>query len=81
MGWVYIANIRGPQGASGGDIFEFEQVGPLFDWTINHNLGRYPEITIIGVDGNQLVTDVEHVSKNTAILHFGIATSGKAVCN
>jgi len=81
MGWVHITNIKGPQGASGGDIFEHNQSSPLQDWTINHNLGRYPELTIIGADGNQIITDVEHVSINTAIVHFATPITGKAVCN
>lgn len=81
LSWTRIANIKGPQGASGGDIFEHNQNSPLQDWTINHNLGRYPELTIIGADGIQVFTDVEHVSINTAIVHFATPTIGKAVCN
>lgn len=81
MSWTYIANIKGPQGASGGDIFEHNQTTPSYDWTVNHNLGRYPELTILGTDGNQIITDIEHVNINTAIVHFGAPIIGKAVCN
>lgn len=81
MAWHNIANIRGPQGTSGGDVFTHIQSSPLQDWTVTHNLGRFPELTIIGSDGNQLITDVEHVSTNIAIVHFATATTGKAVCN
>lgn len=81
MGWQLITNIKGPAGSSSGDIFEHDQTTPLQDWTVNHNLGRYPELTIIGDDGNQVITDVEHVSVNTAIVHFATLTTGKAVCN
>lgn len=75
---------RGPQGAQGlpgGTGFVLDQVAPSATWLIQHNLGRYPAVTIIDSAGNLVLTDVFYSDLNTAVLTFASPTTGKAVCS
>lgn len=44
MAWSLVGNIRGPQGASAGEIHQ--QATPLATWTFNHALGRLPAVAV-----------------------------------
>lgn len=55
-------------------------------WTINHNLSKFPSISIVDSAGSLIVGAVNYVDENTAIVSFfgsgiPIAFSGKAFCN
>lgn len=50
-------------------------------WTINHNLGKFPSITITDLQGIVVEATVQYVDNNTIIATFTEATSGKAYLN
>lgn len=61
--------------------YQHTQAVPAAVWTVNHNLGKIPSITIMDSSGNVVEGDVQNVNVNQAILQFSGAFSGIAVCN
>lgn len=57
------------------------QASPSATWTINHNLGFKPSISLITDGGAEFVADVSHASVNTTIVTLSSALSGAARCN
>ncbi len=50
-------------------------------WTINHNLGRKPQVEIRDLSGQPIGwSDVVHNSDNVAVAVFTVAISGTAYC-
>lgn len=50
-------------------------------WTIDHNMGKFPSITVIDSGGNKVIGEEEHVDNNQVILKFNGAFTGKATLN
>lgn len=67
--------------------FIYEQATPSDTWTIIHNLGRYPSVTIVDSAGTQGEGDVDYHtddparSGNTVTVSFSSAFSGRAFLN
>lgn len=57
--------------------YVWEQTTPAATWTILHNLGRTPDVTVY-IDGTQVFTDV-FASSTQAVIVFASPTSGKAL--
>lgn len=47
-------------------------------WTINHNLGRYPQVTVVDSAGSVVVGDVSYPDINTVVAKFGGGFAGRA---
>lgn len=58
-----------------------EQSTSSATWVINHNLGKYPSITIIDSDGSEVFGEIEYVDTNNVTLTFSDAFTGKAYLN
>lgn len=69
--------IPGPTGPAGGN-FVFTQNTPASSWTIVHNLGLYPNVTVIEFGGAQVEGDLTYDSVNQLTLTFGVSISGTA---
>lgn len=65
----------------GDKNFHHVQSAPSRVWEVNHNLEKYPSVTIIGVDGSEYEGQVDHIDKNTALLTFSEAFAGYADLN
>lgn len=61
--------------------FEFTQSVASASWSINHNLGKRPSVTIIDTGGNQVIGDIIYVDNNNITLNFSAAFSGTATLN
>lgn len=48
-------------------------------WIIDHNLDKYPQVTLIDDDGNEFDADILYNSLNQITVVFGQPTAGKAV--
>lgn len=59
--------------------FIHEQLTPSSLWVINHNLSKYPSVTVTDSAGNVVIGDVKHVSLNTTEISFSAAFAGKAI--
>ncbi len=69
----------GPTGPPGAvDDYVFTQGTPAATWTINHNLGRKPLVSLLTVGGMEMNADILHVSVNQVQVNFAQATAGSA---
>ena len=61
--------------------FEFTQGVPSTTWNIQHNLAKFPSITVIDT-GNTVVTgEYNYINNNNVTLTFSAAFAGKAYLN
>jgi len=67
----------GPQGPSGG-FFTFTQASPASTWTITHNLGYQPNISVVDSGGSQVEGETVWSSPNSLTITFSGAFSGVA---
>lgn len=71
----------GPPGADGGDggggSSDYTFDAPSYTWTLTHNLGLYPVVTVIDNGGNVVISDVVYVSNNEIIISFEFLMTGK----
>lgn len=71
-----------PFSLSNGDKhFLYEQAIPSNSWRINHNLDKYPSVSVVDSALNEVVGEVHYVDKNTVIVNFTSSFSGKAFLN
>lgn len=78
-----IVSGEGPRGPSTAalDHFTFSQNTPSNKWTVQHNLGKFPSVTVFDSAKSQMEGDVEHISANELTITFGAAFSGVAYLN
>lgn len=50
-------------------------------WTIVHNLGKFPSITVVDSAGTTVVGEIVLQTESQAIIKFNAPFSGKAYCN
>jgi hypothetical protein len=50
-------------------------------WTITHNLGKFPSVTIVSSAGEQVIADVNYKSANVVEVSFMGAFAGIAYLN
>lgn len=50
-------------------------------WTIEHNLKKYPSVTLVDTAGTQFQGRVEYIDENNCIVYMNGATKGKAFIN
>jgi len=50
-------------------------------WTIYHNLRKYPKITILNNDYKEIEGEITHISDNEFIINFGLSITGLVVLN
>lgn len=50
-------------------------------WTIDHNLNKFPSITIVDSANNTVIGNVKHINSNRVSVVFTSEFSGKAFCN
>jgi hypothetical protein len=68
---------QGPPGSIGGSYLH-AQIVPSAIWTINHNLGFFPNVVVLDTLGRVVWGDQEYPSANTMILTFSASFSGTA---
>jgi hypothetical protein len=78
---------QGPQGPPGsgsgsGDLnYTHNQLVSSNVWTITHNLGKNPSVTVIDSGGTNVIGEVDYTSLNVVTLTFSAAFSGRAFLN
>jgi hypothetical protein len=73
--------LPGTPGSAGGSSYTHTQSIALAVWTIPHNLGRYPSVTVTDTLGRVIVPDVEYLDSNTVQVTHGVPLAGFAYCN
>jgi hypothetical protein len=76
----------GPQGVPGppgppGTAYEHSQGSASTIWTINHNLGYRPNVTLLTVGGVAFEGAITHTSNNQAVASFATPVAGSAICS
>jgi hypothetical protein len=54
------------------------QATPAAVWTVNHNLGMFPNITVVGTDTREILADVSYPDAYNIVVEFSTPTDGKA---
>ncbi len=81
---LYIIQPDGTLKSPGGDgdkEFVFNQASAEAEWSIKHDLGKYPSVTVVDSGNNIVVGDVQYVDLNNVIIKFSAAFSGRAYLN
>jgi hypothetical protein len=80
---VITAAEQGPQGPPGesGDANFTQSFTSAASVTVNHNLGKYPAVTVMDSAGDEVEGDIDYVSINTIRLNFSAPFSGVVSCN
>jgi hypothetical protein len=78
---------QGPRGAPGeaSDSLALEgyvhtQALASDVWTVNHNLGRKPAVTLLSTGGVEFDGQITHVSVNQLVVSLSSAVAGTARC-
>ena len=61
--------------------FEHRQLTPSAVWEVEHNLVKFPAVSIVDSGGTAVVGDIEYINENKVKLLFQSAFSGKAYFN
>ena len=66
----------------GGDKhFTHNQTSALASWTITHNLGKFPSVTVVDSAKTVVVGEIEMININEIEITFSAGFSGKAYLN
>jgi hypothetical protein len=70
----------GPARASGAleNTFTYRQDTPASVWTVVHNLGTFPNVTVLDSTGSQVMGDLLYLDGNSVQLTFSAPFSGVA---
>lgn len=61
--------------------YVFTQTVPSVTWTVQHNLGKFPSITVVDTGQSVVVGDYTYTDNNNVILNFSAQFAGKAYLN
>lgn len=64
-----------------GSTYTHDQQTSSYTWVIEHNLGRYPAVSIVDSSGRLVVGNVQYTSNNIVTLTFKAKFAGKAYLN
>jgi hypothetical protein len=63
------------------NYYVFNQNNPSATWTITHNLGRRPSVTVVDSAGTVVIGEVTYTSDNALTIRFSAGFSGQAYLN
>lgn len=63
------------------DTFVFEQGIASDEWVIEHNLNKYPSVSVVDSANNVITPEVEYIDLNNIVVRMNGATTGKAFLN
>jgi len=72
---------KGEKGDSGDLNYVHYQSTPSEKWLINHNLGKYPSVSIVNSAGSIVIGDVVILDENNVEVSFSGSFSGRAYIN
>lgn len=79
-GHLYMSTPSG--GGGSGDLnFTFVQNAAASTWTIVHNLGKFPSVTVIDSASTPVIGTVHYVNDASLTITFSAAFSGTAYLN
>lgn len=78
---VVTRGIPGPPGGGAGAAYIHTQAIALAIWTVAHNLGRWPSVTVTDHLGRRIEPDVAYLSADLVQVTHGTPLTGFAYCN
>ena len=63
------------------ETFVFEQGIASDEWVIEHNLNKYPSVSVVDSANNVITPEVEYIDLNNIVVRMNGATTGKAFLN
>jgi hypothetical protein len=76
-----LAGPPGPAGPPGDVTFTFPQAMAAAIWDVNHNLNRFPSVTVVDSSGRQMEGQVDYIDANNIRLTFSVPFAGDAYLN
>ena len=67
--------------ATGDKNYIYDQISLSTIWTIEHNLNKYPSVTVKDTGGNSYTGEVVYLNPNKLEVHFSVPISGRAYLN
>ena len=68
--------------SSGSDkFFRFTQAVASDVWEVNHNLNKFPSVTVVDSANDVVVGDIKYIDKNNVVITFSASFVGKAYFN
>jgi len=61
--------------------FIYQQLSASNLWTVNHNLGKFPSVTVVDSGGTMVIGDIVYVNTNSLTISFSTAFAGVAYIN
>lgn len=61
--------------------FVFTQIVPEIQWTVQHNLDKFPSITVIDTSDTVVIGSYTYIDNNNVTLNFSAGFAGKAFLN
>jgi hypothetical protein len=78
-GAIYLTLLNTDFSAGGGDGgYDHVQSSPSATWTINHNLGYRPAVSLLSAGGVEMIAEIVHTSANQVVATFKQAVAGRA---
>ncbi len=71
--------VRGYSGAGETPIYE-RTCEASATWTVNHNLGRRPSVSLVTPGGAEFDAEVVHVSENQLVVYLAAPAAGCVRC-
>jgi|TARA_R110000744_G_scaffold152260_2_gene266246 hypothetical protein len=65
----------------GISTYTHDQGIPSATWTVVHNLGKYPAVSVVDTGGTVVVGEITYISNNEIEILFQAAFGGKAYLN
>lgn len=86
QGVAGVAGAKGDRGDVGpigpaGATFDFQQGVPSATWTVVHNLGGFPSVTVLDSTEREVIGDVTYIDGNSVRIDFSAPFSGSAHLN
>ena len=67
---------------TGGDkTFVFDQGVPALVWVVNHNLNKFPAVSVVNTLKQEVYGKVDYINNNKLTITFNAQFSGQAFCN
>jgi len=80
-GESYAIVLSSPSKTSADIHYVWDQQSAQSVWDITHNLGKYPNVTVIDTGNNVIYGDIQYLTVNRLQISFASANAGKAYLN
>lgn len=72
---------KGDPGEDGDKHYRHVQSTPEASWVIDHNLGKFPAVSVVDSGGTEVEGNVQYPSQHRVIVSFTAAFAGEAYLN